>query len=73
MAPKRDSSGNVIQKGVPPQKPAVMVATSSLAAHSTEPENKKFKDNKTPKRKKFIRAAGGQVWEDESLAEWNPG
>ena len=68
IAPKRDSSGNVIQKGV--QSGAT---SSTQAGQSLEPEGKKYKDNKGSKKKKFIRAAGGQVWEDETLAEWNPG
>jgi hypothetical protein len=69
VALKRDSSGNVIQKGVPSS-----VATSSAQAGKTlEPDAKKVKDNKGAKKSKFVRAAGGQVWVDETLAEWNPG
>lgn len=73
MAPKRDSSGNIIQKALIPPKPT-MPATSAhqTQASSSEPGSKKFKDGKGPRKKKFIRAAGGQIWEDESLAEWNP-
>jgi len=68
IAPKRDSSGNIMNKAV-----AAGPSSSGHAAQSLEPDAKKFKDGKGPKKKKFIRAAGGQVWEDETLAEWNPG
>lgn len=74
-APKRDSAGNLIQRG-PPQKPTTAAAAASaVAAQSGEADVKKTKVEEGkggPKRKKFIRAAGGQTWEDQSLAEWNP-
>ena len=28
---------------------------------------------KEKRKKKFVRTCAGQIWEDESLAEWNPG
>lgn len=33
----------------------------------------KQKQQKTKKEKKIVRMAGGQVWEDNSLMEWDPG
>jgi hypothetical protein len=36
-------------------------------------ENKAKKAKDSQKKKKFIRAAGGQTWEDDSLADWDPG
>ncbi|PAA47838.1 hypothetical protein BOX15_Mlig020824g7, partial [Macrostomum lignano] len=37
------------------------------AAASTSSSN-----TKNSKKKRFVRTAGGQVWEDPSLAEWDP-
>lgn len=71
VATKRDSSGNIIQKGGPAPKMHTPASTSN-PGQTPESDNKKFKDGKGSKKKKFIRAAGGQTWEDESLAEWNP-
>jgi len=67
---KRDSSGAV--KSVPTTAAA---AATAVAAASFETDKKKAKDakDKRNKNKKIVRAAGGQVWEDESLLEWNPG
>lgn len=67
---KRDASGAV--KSVPTTAAA---AATAVAAASFETDKKKAKDakDKRNKNKKIVRAAGGQVWEDESLLEWNPG
>lgn len=64
---KRDSAGNL--KGQTQQKPAITPSTSN-AANAGETDNKKFKKH-NGKNKKFVRSAGGQTWEDESLAEWD--
>jgi hypothetical protein len=77
-AVKRDAAGNVIKppgqgKNVPTTAAA---AATAVAAASIEMENKNKKAKeaaKEAKKKKIIRAAGGQVWEDETLAEWDPG
>lgn len=67
---KRDAAG--IVKSVPTTAAA---AAQSVALASFETDKKKAKDakDKKNKNKKFIRAAGGQTWEDESLIEWDPG
>ncbi len=68
---KRDSSGNV--KGTHQQKPGIAPTTSnSASAGGQETDNKKFKKH-NGKNKKFVRSAGGQTWEDESLADWDNG
>jgi hypothetical protein len=49
-------------------------AAAAVAATTAEMEKiSKAKEAKDKKRKKFIRAAAGQTWEDESLADWDPG
>ena len=67
---KRDASGAV--KSVPTTAAA---AATAVAAAQIEADKKKAKDakDKKNKNKKFIRSAGGQTWEDESLLEWDPG
>ena len=67
---KRDASGN--SKSVPTTAAA---AATAVAAASFETDKKKAKDAKEKKNKskKFIRAAGGQTWEDDTLVEWDPG
>lgn len=67
-AVKRDSSGNIISQNKPTNAAGVATAT---AVASSQP-GVKSKEAKSGKKKKFIRAAGGQTWEDESLSEWNP-
>ena len=60
-------------KGANQQKPAMTASTSNTANANGETDtNKKFKKH-TGKNKKFVRSAGGQTWEDESLAEWDNG
>jgi len=34
---------------------------------------KKKSKNKAPKKPRHVRMAGGTTWEDETLAEWDPG
>jgi hypothetical protein len=67
---KRDSSGTA--KSIPTTAAA---AATAVAAASFETDKKKAKDAKEKKNKskKFIRAAGGQTWEDDTLVEWDPG
>lgn len=67
---KRDAGGNV--KSVPTTAAA---AATAVAAAQIEADKKKAKDakEKKNKHKKFVRCAGGQTWEDESLQEWDPG
>jgi len=70
---KRDSSGNIINNKANAQQPTTAAAAAvAAAAASSEIEKKKGKDNKVKKNKKFIRAAGGQTWEDETLLDWDP-
>lgn len=45
---------------------ASLVVSVSHEANPAQPTSKK----KEKKNKKFIRTAGGQTWEDQSLAEW---
>uniref|UniRef100_A0A0K0DLR0 RNA-binding protein 42 n=1 Tax=Angiostrongylus cantonensis TaxID=6313 RepID=A0A0K0DLR0_ANGCA len=39
--------------------------------HPSAPSSTRVKDSKPSKPKKYLRAGGGQVWEDPSLAEWD--
>jgi len=41
-------------------------------SESTSTTKKKSK-NKPPKKVRHVRMAGGTTWEDETLAEWDPG
>ena len=41
-------------------------------AESSSTTKKKSK-NKQPKKPRNVRMAGGTTWEDESLADWDPG
>lgn len=48
-------------------------STSNAANASGEPDSNKKMKKYNGKNKKFVRSAGGQTWEDESLAEWDTG
>lgn len=50
-------------------------AAQSVAAAAVVDKKNKTKEawDKTKKKNKFIRAAAGETWEDESLLEWDPG
>ena len=48
---------------------ASSVVSVSHEANPAQPTSKK----KEKKNKKFIRTAGGQTWEDQSLSEWEDG
>ncbi|KJH50774.1 hypothetical protein DICVIV_03121 [Dictyocaulus viviparus] len=39
--------------------------------HPSAPSSMRLKDSKPCKPKKYLRAGGGQVWEDSSLADWD--
>lgn len=64
---KRDVSGNTIKPG----------QAGSHGQQATNKPNKKLKEShqsaEAEKKNKIVRAGGGQVWEDPSLAEWDPG
>ena len=68
---KRDSSGNAKPAKIVPTTAAAAATAVAAASAELESKAKKAKDNQ--KKKKFIRAAGGQTWEDDSLADWDPG
>lgn len=57
---KRDSSGSS------------KLGTSSASAE-IDGRNKRLKSSKEKKEKKIVRSAGGQTWEDNSLADWDSG
>ena len=63
---KRDSSGML-------KTPANTAAANAYAVAEMEGKNKKSKLDKDKKKKKIVRCAGGQTWEDDSLADWDPG
>ena len=67
-APKRDLSGT---SKVAPTTAAA--AATAVAAADMESKAKKAKIDKDKKKKKIIRCAGGQTWEDDTLADWDPG
>ncbi|KAJ3063504.1 hypothetical protein HDU98_000716 [Podochytrium sp. JEL0797] len=58
-----------------PSKPlfglAARTAPASASTVYAIPRNK-MDSGKVVKKKKMLRAAGGEVWEDESLREWDP-
>jgi hypothetical protein len=47
--------------------PSSTVGSATVKAGTEEPKVQKMK-----KPKKFVRAAGGTVWQDDSLLEWDP-
>ncbi|KAG9510656.1 RNA-binding protein 42, partial [Fragariocoptes setiger] len=49
---------------------SVSVPSSSLSSGNEPPKGAVDKTGK--KKSKYVRAAGGQVWEDPTLAEWDP-
>ncbi|CAF0911009.1 unnamed protein product [Brachionus calyciflorus] len=66
-APKRDLPGT---SKVAPTTAAA--AATAVAAADMESKAKKAKIDKDKKKKKIIRCAGGQTWEDDTLADWDP-
>ncbi len=71
---KRDSSGNAVNSSKNAHQPTTAAAAATAVAQAfAESDKKKSKEYKNSKKKKFVRAAGGQTWEDESLLEWDPG
>ena len=46
--------------------PSATVGSAAVKA-GEEPKAVKYK-----KPKKFVRAAGGQIWQDDSLLDWDP-
>jgi hypothetical protein len=76
---KRDSSGNTVNQSKTNTNTtksnfanAATSATEFAAAadpKANQESKKKFKPNRDRKDKKFIRSAGGQTWEDDTLAE----
>ena len=81
MPVKRDSSGNLINK-----TGHNLSATTSNAsnvkkqkdnhgnqAKTNNQSNDQQQNDNNKKKKKFVRCAAGEVWEDESLADWDPG
>ena len=62
----------------PTLTPAAEAANAVAAAHVDDVKSKKAVKEKSggvnkSKNKKLLRSAGGQVWEDPSLNEWDPG
>lgn len=52
--------------------PSVLKAPSSTVGSATVKAGEDPKTVKQKKPKKFVRAAGGQVWQDDSLLDWDP-
>lgn len=46
---------------------------TSSGSTDADGKNKKLKLSKEKKEKKIVRCAGGQTWEDNSLADWDSG
>jgi hypothetical protein len=81
-AQKREASssgggGNPSQAKMPKIMPTTAAAAAQSVAAAAVVEkkstNKKEPWDKNKKKSKFIRAAAGETWEDESLLEWDPG
>lgn len=49
------------------------VAPEPTQEESYQPPSHGGKSKKEKKNKKLVRMAGGQVWEDNSLVEWEDG
>lgn len=52
--------------------PSVLKAPSSTVGSATVKAGDEPKVPKYKKPKKFVRAAGGQIWQDDSLLDWDP-
>merc|ERR1712071_256770 len=52
--------------------PSVLKAPSSTVGSATVKQGEEPKVVKYKKPKKFVRAAGGVVWQDDSLLDWDP-
>jgi len=52
--------------------PSVLKAPSSSVGSATIKQGEEPKVVKYKKPKKFVRAAGGVVWQDDSLLDWDP-
>ena len=63
-------TGTVAATGLPTMTPEEQREWESTYS---QPGTAEAKDKKKPKEKKFLRVAGNQVWEDNSLAEWEAG
>lgn len=51
---------------------AAQSGSSATVNDSGQPVVKKDKKNKQVKEKRFVRTAANDVWEDQSLADWDP-
>lgn len=67
----------VTPMGLPPGVSLASIAANNASASTNSGSGSSKKSNKnaekpSSKNKKCLRAAGGQIWEDNSLAEWDP-
>ncbi|RNA00109.1 RNA-binding 42 [Brachionus plicatilis] len=76
-------TGSVLQKIPPPPSTGLKQASkrdflggaklgTSSGSAEADGRNKRLKISKEKKEKKIVRCAGGQIWEDNSLADWDP-
>ncbi|CAG2161258.1 unnamed protein product [Oppiella nova] len=75
--PNVNAMNSGLQSTVPAANTAPTTATSGGAAAATggpavASKKSKSKEDKGKKPKKMLRMAGGTVWEDNTLAEWDP-
>ncbi|OXA64885.1 RNA-binding protein 42 [Folsomia candida] len=54
------------------ENPKPSMISSAMDGEKKKPKKKKKKDDKDRKPKKALRSAGGQVWEDLTLQDWDP-
>ncbi|KAJ1371164.1 hypothetical protein KIN20_033052 [Parelaphostrongylus tenuis] len=72
-----DPSTSNVTAGQSSTAPVTFALASDIEAmekkneHPSAPSSSRVKDSKPSKPKKYLRAGGGQVWEDSSLAEWD--
>ncbi|KAE9419652.1 hypothetical protein Angca_009790 [Angiostrongylus cantonensis] len=72
-----DPSTSNVAVGQSSTAPVTFALASDIEAmekkneHPSAPSSTRVKDSKPSKPKKYLRAGGGQVWEDPSLAEWD--
>ncbi|WKX98715.1 hypothetical protein Q1695_013974 [Nippostrongylus brasiliensis] len=72
-----EASANTTTAGQTSTAPVTFALASDIEAmekkneHPSAPSSMRSRDKQPMKSRKYLRAGGGQVWEDSSLAEWD--
>ena len=69
---KREAAEAIISQSNVTSGEAAVQSASASSLTDGQPHVRKDKKNKPVKEKRFIRTAANDVWEDQSLADWDP-